>query len=73
MGLESQPEASSSTSALRKTPHLATFVFDSGALSREAYTKLIEHDGVVHRLVQRLAEKHPGEENVGDPYLLIVC
>jgi len=64
MGPDSQSEASSSTSAARKAFHLATFVFDSGALSREAYIKLIEHDGVVHKLVQRLVEKHPGDDCV---------
>ena len=73
MGLESQPQASSSTATLRKTCHLATFVFDSGALSREAYIKLIEHDGVVHKLVQRLVEKHPGEDTVSSRIIPLVC
>jgi hypothetical protein len=35
----------------------ATFVIDS-TLSRDRYGKLVESDGVVHKLVQRLLEKH---------------
>ena len=57
-----QPEASSSVSP-RRTHHLGTFVFD-GNLPREDYLRLIEPDGPVHKLVQRLMEKHGGEENV---------
>lgn len=57
-----QAEASSST-APPPTVHQATFVFDSG-LSRERYTELIETNGVVHKLVQRLMEKSGGEASV---------
>jgi hypothetical protein len=53
-----QPEASSSTSQPDPTMlRQATFVIDS-TLSRDRYGKLVESDGVVHKLVQRLLEKH---------------
>jgi hypothetical protein len=29
--------------------------------------KLIEHDGVIHKLVQRLMEKHPNNDSVSLP------
>ena len=59
-----QPDASSSTSS-RPDPHLATFVFDP-ALARDDYVKLIEPEGVIHKLVQRLMEKHGGEKQVSN-------
>ncbi|KAK8858669.1 hypothetical protein IAR55_002898 [Kwoniella newhampshirensis] len=63
-----QPEASTSTgpgptSPLASPQHLATFVFDS-RLPRARYAKLIEAEGVVHKLVQRLMEKHGGENHL---------
>lgn len=67
-----QPEASGSTTA-RKVHHLATFVFDAATLNRDTYTKLIEHDGVLHRLVQRLMEKHPVDDTVGSSDGLKLC
>ncbi|WWD04985.1 hypothetical protein V865_003056 [Kwoniella europaea PYCC6329] len=57
-----QPEASSSTPSI-VPKHLATFVFDS-SLPRSRYKKLTVADGVVHKLVQRLMEKHGGETNL---------
>ncbi len=57
-----QPDASSSTNS-PSPPHLATFVVDPN-LPRERYVKLIEAEGVIHKLVQRLMEKHGGENNV---------
>nr|XP_019045511.1 hypothetical protein I302_05901 [Kwoniella bestiolae CBS 10118]OCF24441.1 hypothetical protein I302_05901 [Kwoniella bestiolae CBS 10118] len=56
-----QPEASSSTPSLPK--HIATFVFDS-SLPRSRFKRLTVADGVVHKLVQRLMEKHGGETNL---------
>lgn len=57
-----QPEASTSTSTA-KSPNLGTFVFVA-SLTREAFVKLIEPNGAIHQLVQRLMEKHGGEDNV---------
>ncbi|WWC96215.1 hypothetical protein V866_003082 [Kwoniella sp. B9012] len=57
-----QPEASSSTPSI-VPKHQATFVFDS-SLPRSRYKKLTVADGVVHKLVQRLMEKHGGETNL---------
>lgn len=57
-----QPEASGSTSTPVKE-RLVTFVVD-GQIPRTHYDKLVESDGVVHRLVQRLMEKHGGESHV---------
>jgi hypothetical protein len=60
-----QPEASTSTS----TPplkHHVSLVIDS-ALAREQYLRLVEANGVVHSLVQRLMEKHGGDKHVGLP------
>ncbi len=62
------PEASSSTSSV-PSPHLATFVLDS-ELPRERYVKLIATDGVIDKLVQRLMEKHGGENDVHIPLKL---
>lgn len=58
--MDHMPEASSST-APPPVVHQATFVFDSG-LSRERYTELIEHNGIVHKLVQRLMQKSGNNE-----------
>ncbi|WWC88491.1 uncharacterized protein L201_003402 [Kwoniella dendrophila CBS 6074] len=60
-----QPEASSSTSTnpTISLKHLASFVFDS-SLPRAKFKKLIVPDGVVHKLVQRLMEKHGGDTNL---------
>ncbi|OCF37249.1 hypothetical protein I316_01157 [Kwoniella heveanensis BCC8398] len=60
-----QPEASSSTAPnhVSKPKHIATFVFDS-SLPQKRYKKLIQAEGVVHKLVQRLVEKHGGENNI---------
>jgi hypothetical protein len=64
----SSDQAESSTAQSRKAAfHLATFVFDSGSLPLESYIKLIEHDGVIHKLVQRLMEKHPNNDSVSLP------
>ncbi len=49
----------------RKTHHLASFIFDSATLPREAFTRLIEQNGVIHKLVQRLMEMHPNDDAVG--------
>jgi hypothetical protein len=60
-----QPEASTSTS----TPplkHHVSLVIDS-ALAREQYLRLVEANGVVHSLVQRLMEKHGGDKHVSLP------
>ncbi|WVQ73149.1 hypothetical protein IAR50_002713 [Cryptococcus sp. DSM 104548] len=43
--------------------HLATFVFDS-ALPLPQYAKLIQPQGAIHKLIQRLIEKHGGEEHL---------
>ncbi|ODO05210.1 hypothetical protein L198_01899 [Cryptococcus wingfieldii CBS 7118] len=43
--------------------HLATFVFDS-ALPLPQYSKLIQPQGPIHKLIQRLIEKHGGEEHL---------
>ncbi|WRT67890.1 uncharacterized protein IL334_004864 [Kwoniella shivajii] len=60
-----QNEASSSTSIPSSPPskHIATFVFDS-SLPRSKFKRLIVADGAVHKLVQRLMEKHGGETNL---------
>jgi hypothetical protein len=64
---DNQPEASTSAaSSPRRSHNLGTFVFDS-SLTREAYTKLIEPNGAIHKLVQRLMEKHGGEDKVSEP------
>jgi len=57
-----QPEASTSTSP-PPSKHYCSLVIDPG-LPREQYLKLIEAEGVVHSLVQRLLEKHGGDKNV---------
>jgi hypothetical protein len=57
-----QPEASTSTST-PPSKHYCSLVIDPG-LPREQYLKLIEAEGVVHSLVQRLLEKHGGDKNV---------
>ena len=56
-----QPEASTSTS-IPPSKHYCSLVIDPG-LPREQYLKLIEAEGVVHSLVQRLLEKHGGDKN----------
>ncbi|TYJ58559.1 hypothetical protein B9479_000769 [Cryptococcus floricola] len=43
--------------------HLASFVFDS-ALPLPQYSKLIQPQGPIHKLIQRLIEKHGGEEHL---------
>lgn len=58
-----QPEASGSTPT-RRNYHLNTFVFDSATLPKESYVKLIEQDGVIHKIVQRLMEKTQGKDDV---------
>jgi hypothetical protein len=63
---DDQPTASSSTTPLggaTSNHHLVTCVFDIG-LSREAFSKVIEPNGTLHRLIQRLMEKHGGEDKV---------
>lgn len=60
-----QPEASTSTSSPRHKHHVS-LVVDS-ALAREQYLRLVEANGVVHSLVQRLLEKHGGDQHVSDP------
>jgi len=57
-----QPEASTSTQ-MPVTKHYCSLVIDPG-LPREQYLKLIEAEGVVHSLVQRLLEKHGGDKHV---------
>lgn len=64
ISMDHMPEASSST-APPPVVHQATFVFDSG-LSRERYTKLLEQNGIVHKIVQRLMQKSGNnEQSVG--------
>ena len=63
MALHAHP---SSSTSLDSPPHLATFLFDAG-LPRERYVKLIEAHGVIHKLVQRLMDKHGGESDVSRP------
>lgn len=60
-----QPEASTSTASPNHPPprNLVSLVVDS-TLSRDQYLKLIETNGVVHSLIQRLMEKHGGETHV---------
>jgi hypothetical protein len=57
-----QPEASTSTS-IPPSKHYVSLVIDS-ELPREQYSRLIETEGVVHSLVQRLLEKHGGDKHV---------
>lgn len=57
-----QPEASSSTFH-PVTRHAAAFLFDP-SLSREAFTRLIEQNGAVHSLVQRISEQCRGADEV---------
>jgi hypothetical protein len=57
-----QAEASSSTS-LPAVHHQVTFAIDS-SLTRERYETLVETEGVMHKIVQRLLEKH-AEASVG--------
>lgn len=40
-----------------------TFVFDS-ALPPQQYTKLVQPDGIIYKLIQRLEEKHGGDDYV---------
>jgi hypothetical protein len=64
-------EASSSTmTGATSNHHMATFVFDAG-LRREAFLRVIEAQGQIHRLVQRLMEKHGGEDKVSE--LTFLC
>lgn len=35
-------------------------------LAKDQYLKLVEANGVVHSLIQRLMEKHGGESHVSD-------
>lgn len=58
--MDHMPEASSSTSP-PPVVHQATFVFDSG-LSREHYVDLIENNGIVRKIVQRLMQKSGNHE-----------
>lgn len=60
-----QPEASSSTSP-PPVIHQATLVFDSG-LSRERFQQLIETNGIVHSIVQRLMAKSGNNEESVSP------
>ncbi|OWZ78255.1 hypothetical protein C366_02895 [Cryptococcus neoformans Tu401-1] len=40
-----------------------TFVFDS-ALPPQQYTKLVQPDGIIYKLIQRLEEKHGGDDYI---------
>ena len=63
MSMDVFPEASGSTGPLNPL-HLSTLVFDAN-LTREEYVKLVEADGVAHKIVQRLMERHGGDAKVG--------
>lgn len=60
--MRDQPEASTST-ASPPSRHLVSLVIDS-SLPKDQYLKLVEANGVVHSLIQRLMEKHGGESDV---------
>lgn len=62
MASQPQPEASTSYH-IPKATNIATFVLDS-SLPRESFTKLVQVDGLIPRLVQRLMEKHGAGDNV---------
>jgi hypothetical protein len=60
-----QPEASTSTFTPTPKHHVSLVI--CSALAREQYLRLVEANGIVHSLVQRLIEKHGGEKHVSDP------
>jgi hypothetical protein len=67
MSGQQQPEASTSTSSPPSpSKHYVSLVIDS-SLPRDQYSKLIEAEGVVHSLIQRLLEKHGGDKHVRVP------
>jgi hypothetical protein len=67
MSGQQQPEASTSTaSPPSPSKHYVSLVIDS-SLPRDQYSKLIEAEGVVHSLIQRLLEKHGGDKHVRLP------